>query len=139
MISKVETSELGFGNIIDVNQYGSLQKLLRIAAYVKRLVRNVRSKKIGEEVVLKMLTADDTVEALMFWIIYEQAVLMKNGNYEKLKYSLNVYRDDKKAIELDYNKKCLLLLRNKSLFANLVVLFTHETVYHGGIEMRYVK
>ena len=51
LTSKVETSELGLGNIIGVNRYGTLQKLLRITAYVKRFVRNVRSKKIGGEVV----------------------------------------------------------------------------------------
>ena len=91
MISKVEKSELGLGNVIDVNHYGSLQKLLRITAHVKRFVRDVRSNKVGE-VVLKTLRADDIEEALRFWVIYEQAVLMKNGNFEKLKYSLNVYR-----------------------------------------------
>ena len=85
LILKVETSELGLGNIIYVSRYGSLQKLLRITAYVKQFVRNVRSKKIEGEVVLKMLTADDIEEALKLWIIYEQAVLMKNGNFEKLK------------------------------------------------------
>ena len=79
------------GNVIDVNHYGSLQKLLRITAHVKRFVRDVRSNKVGE-VVLKTLRADDIEEALRFWVIYEQAVLMKNGNFEKLKYSLNVYR-----------------------------------------------
>ena len=35
LISKIETSELGFGNIIDVNRYGSLRKLLRMTAYGK--------------------------------------------------------------------------------------------------------
>ena len=44
LILKIETSELGFGNIIDVNRYSSLQKLLKITTYVKRFIRNVRSK-----------------------------------------------------------------------------------------------
>ena len=35
LISKVETNELGLDNLKDVNRYGSLQKLLRITAYVK--------------------------------------------------------------------------------------------------------
>ena len=95
LILKVETSELGLGNIIDVNRYGSLQKLLRITAYVKRFARNVRIKKIGREVALKMLTIDDTEEALRLWIVLEQVVLMKNGNFKRLKHSLDVYRDDK--------------------------------------------
>ena len=125
LTSKVETSELGLGNIIDVTRYGSLQKLLRITAYVKRFVRNVRSKKIGGEVVLKMLTADDIEEALRLWIIYEQGVLMKNGNFEKLRHLLDVYRDDKhllrvksritEAIELDYHKKYPYYARNHYL------------------------
>ena len=58
---------------------------------MKRFVRDVRSNKVGE-VVLKTLRADNIEETLRFWVIYEQAVLMKNGNFEKLKYSLNVYR-----------------------------------------------
>ena len=71
------------GNIIDVSHYGSLQQFLRVTAYVKRFVRNVRSEKIGEEIALKTLIADNIEEAWRFWIISEQAVLMKNGNFEK--------------------------------------------------------
>ena len=82
LISKVETRELGLGNIIVINQYGSFQKLLKFTAYVQQFVGNVRSKKIGGEVVLKMLTADDIEEALRLWIIYEQAVLIKISSFE---------------------------------------------------------
>ena len=49
---------------------------------MKRFVRNIRSKKIGGESVLKMLMADDIEEASRLGIIYEQAVLVKNGNFE---------------------------------------------------------
>ena len=39
------------------------------------------------------------------------------------------------AIELDHNysKKYPLLLRNKSLFINSIILFTYEQVYHGSV------
>ena len=60
---------------------------------------------------LKMLMADNIKAALRLWIIYEQAVSIKNGNFEKLKHSPNGHRDDKnllrvksritKTIELD--------------------------------------
>ena len=40
LILRVETRELGLGNIIDFNWYGTLQKLLRITVYAKRFVRN---------------------------------------------------------------------------------------------------
>ena len=64
--------------------------------------------------------------------------------------STNVYRDDKyflrvksrvtEAIELDYNKKYPLLLRNESLFTSLIIFFTHEEVYHRGVEITlYIK
>ena len=55
--------------------------------------------------------ADNIKAALRLWIIYEQAVSIKNGNFEKLKHSPNGHRDDKnllrvksritKTIELD--------------------------------------
>ena len=76
LISKVETRELGLGNIIDINRYGSLQKLHHTntnTAYTKRFARNVKSKKIGGEVVLKMLMANNIEETLRLWTIYEQA------------------------------------------------------------------
>ena len=73
LISKVEARELGLGNIIDVNRYRSLQKLLRTTAYAKRFARNVKIKKIGGEVVLKMFMADNIEETFRLWIIYEQA------------------------------------------------------------------
>ena len=52
---------------------------------------------------------------------------MKNGNFEKLKHSLNVYRDNKnllrvkslitEAIELDYNTRrtCYCYVMNRNL------------------------
>ena len=72
---------------------------------------------------LKMLTADGIEEALRLWIIYEQAVFMKNGNFEKLKHSLDLYSDDEsllrvkshitEAIESDYNKKYTFVVGEK--------------------------
>lgn len=76
---------------------------------------------------LKTLTTGNMEEVLRLWIIYEQAVLMKNGNFEKLKHSLNVYRDNKnllrvkslitEAIELDYNTRstCYCYVMNRNL------------------------
>ena len=56
--------------------------------YMKRFIRNVGSKKNGDEVGLKTLTFEDIEESLRLWIIYEQAVL--NGNFEKL---IKIYRE----------------------------------------------
>ena len=39
------------------------------------------------------------------------------------------------AIELDYNKKYPLLLRKESLYTNLIILFTHKQIFHGGVEI----
>ena len=67
-----------------------------------------------------MLTADGIEEALRLWIIYEQAVFMKNGNFEKSKHSLDLYSDDEsllrvkshitEAIESDYIRSTRLWL-----------------------------
>ena len=43
------------------------------------------------------------------------------------------------AIESGYKKKCPLLLPNELLFTNLIILFRHEQVYHGGAEITFVK
>ena len=59
---------------------------------MKRFTRNVRNKTNEEEVVLKTLTTG-FMEVMRLWIIYEQAVLMKNGNFEKLQHSLDIYGD----------------------------------------------
>ena len=44
-----------------------------------------------------------------------------------------------KAIESGYKKKYPLLLPNELLFTNLIILFRHEEVYHGGVEITFVK
>ena len=49
---------------------------------------------------LKMLMADDIEEASRLGIIYEQAVLVKNGNFENIKYSRDVYRDEKHLLRI---------------------------------------
>ena len=59
---------------------------------MKRFARNVRNKTNEEEGVLKTLTTGN-MEVMRLWIIYEQAVLMKNDNFEKLKHLLDIYGD----------------------------------------------
>ena len=50
----------------------------------------------------------------------------------KIYWVLNTYY---RSYRINYNKKYPLLLRNESLFTQLIILFTYEYVNHGGVEI----
>ena len=94
-VVNVVGSECGVGQIIDCVRFGSLEKLLRVTAYVIRFVNNIRSKIAKrEKLCYGDLTVEETDESLKCWIKYEQSFIVKSNKFEKTKNSLNLFYDE---------------------------------------------
>ena len=79
------------------------------------------------------------------WIRYEQSIISKEEeNFRKLMSSLNLFYENKQLIRLNtrlnrsaklhYENKNPLLLRRDSHFSKLIVLQSHEHIFHSGVE-----
>ena len=78
-------------NIIDVERFNSLGKLLRVTAYVRRFLVNTRSsKQRREHSDTKELTAEELKEAESVWVKDAQMTLMDDAKYKKVEESLNI-------------------------------------------------
>ena len=84
-------------------------------------------------------------EAEKMWIRSEQSIITKDDEkFKKMTPSLNLFYDDQQLIrlntrlnrstQLDYENKNPLLLRRDSHFTKLIVLRSHERVFHSSVE-----
>ena len=79
-------------NVVNINRYGGLEKLLRVTAWVFRFIANsrlnqdetARSKRSGR------LSKEELVEAERKWLKTTQADLQRQGNFQHLKNDLGL-------------------------------------------------
>ena len=79
------------------------------------------------------------------WVKYEQSIISTDKlKFEKLKNSLDLFYDCKKFVrpktimdkhlKFVFDNKNPLLLRRNSYFTKLIILRSHEKVFHSGLE-----
>ena len=70
---KNEIRKIKIGNIINIEKYSSLKKLILITSYVMRFINNLLSRvKIGVNVTSGVITLDESVKSEKLWIMNEQ-------------------------------------------------------------------
>ena len=129
--------EVGIGKVIDCGRFSSLNKLVRVTAFVLRYVHNLKAFLSGCEVTKGDLLFEEIEKSKLVWVKYEQYFIKNPENYTKLKNSLNLFINSQDVIrcrsrvaeanQLKFNEKCPILLRNDSIFTSLVVLKCHHT------------
>ena len=126
------------GQAIDIERFSSLGKLLRVSAYVKRFVSNLRKKYEKREMNVDPLNAEDIKNAENEWIKDAQATLKGQPDYDKYKEQLGVVSNGGILVcqgRMDLSdlaetaKKPILLPKNHK-FSELVILDCHERVHH---------
>ena len=133
----------GVGEMIVVVRFGELEKLLRVTAYVCRFVANLKLQKKGNELIVGQLRVTEICEAGKMWIRYEQSIISKEGEkFNKLTSSSNLFHDNEQLIRLNtrLNRSTQLYYGNinplllNSHFSKLMVLQSHEQMFHSGLE-----
>ena len=138
-IAMTVTEELtGLSQVVDINRFSKLDKLLRVTAYVKRFLRNLKEKVNGREVNKDRLSVQEIENAEIEWIKAAQKTLKSHPDYRKYKEQLCVIEQNEILVcqgrleysELDPSAKNPILLPKNHRFTELVVIDCHEKVHH---------
>ena len=122
----------GIGNVVNMERYSSLMKLLRITAYILRFV--LKKKGISEEV-----SAEEIEDAMNRWIKYEQKLMIADEQHLNKCRQLNLFSDGEGLLRLKgrlenshllYDEKHPVFLNYRSYFSRLLILDSHEKVKH---------
>ncbi|CAL1294095.1 unnamed protein product [Larinioides sclopetarius] len=135
---------------IDIDKYSTLEKLLRVTAWVRRFVYNAKADSLK---FCGPLCASELQEALYSWIkatqlkhfelevkqLLSKGIISKNSSI----YSLNPELDDNQLLQLkgrlefsneDVRAKHPWLLPNKVKFVKLRILDAHVKMCHLGVD-----
>ena len=89
----------GIGEVVGNSRFRSLQKLLRVASYVRRFVENLKVN-LGKDgnVSSREISAEEMDNSLKFWIKHEQLFLQRGTNFTKMKYPLRLFFDEENLL-----------------------------------------
>ena len=135
MVTDSTLSTNTISNIVNMERFSSLQKMLRVTVYVLRFVESCLKgvKNVGE------ITFEEMEKARKLWIYGEQKVIMADKKFSNLKKQLCLFTDDENVIRLKgrleyshlpYNTKYPILLNRHSYFTKLIILHAHYKVKH---------
>ena len=124
--------------VMDVNRYSPLEKLLRVTAYVMRIISNLKKSHEKKDINVEGLDAGDIRSAEIEWIKDAQVTLKGQSDYVKYKDNLGVDRDGEFLVckgrmdfsDLAENAKRPILLPKGRKFTELVILDCQEKVNH---------
>ena len=127
----------GISAVIDINDYSSLQRLVRVTAWVKRFLHNIRAKErtTGRLEVYELKGAENE------WLISVQVDLKKQDNFKQLvgelgiKEHKGILRCEGRLLnsDLDSEARKPVILPRQHRFTRLVVEECHQRVHHSGI------
>ena len=143
MLNTDEIISHNIGDIIDIDKFSEVNKLLRVTSYVVRFIRNLKRKLHGEKLLLnKYVTIEELRNSKNLWLRENQRHLISECDFDNLKKVLclkksenGLYRSMKCIInsDLPYNTRAPIILSRKHRFTELIVWNCHMTVMHMGV------
>ena len=130
------------GNILKIENYGDITKLLRITSWIMRFINNVKKK--DQNIVRKCgnLSNEEIQNAKLIWIKENQNVLQDEKNYSEIVNSLNLFEDEDGIIRskgritnssLPYETRLPIMLSKTHKLSKLLVILCHHRVKHNGV------
>ena len=136
----VTTAEepLLISQVVDISRYSTLGKLLRVTAYVKRFVNNLKKRLAKEEIAVGRLSIDEIERAEIEWIKCAQKRLQENSDYKKYKDQLGIVNENGILVckgrlefsELEMSTKNPIILPKNDRFTELIIMDCHRKVHH---------
>ena len=134
--------KLNLDCIIPLKGFSSLQRLVRVTAYVLRFVSNLKRKNEKKELSDEDLKQEEIERARELWIREVQGSVFNDERFDQVKVSLSLYKDDKgilrcggrlKNAPIPFNARFPIFLPRSSHFTNLVINECHLKVLHNGV------
>ena len=143
--SNIKVKFAAVENVILIERYSSLIKLLRVTALVRKIIliwrhkaenRNIGKRTRSHVDSKNTLSIDalDIQKAKHLWILAAQCIVRDYKNFSQLRYQLNLLEDEfglircnsrLKSSDLDNNQKYPCLLPKEHIFTKLNVLHAH--------------
>ena len=144
IVSGEVTSEksLNLDCIIPLERFSSLQRLMRVTAYVLRFVSNLKQSKMKKRLVDGVIRHEEVDCARELWIKEVQKSVYNNKNFDQVKISLSLFTDDKgilrcggrlKNAPIPYDARFPIFLPRCSRLTYLVINDCHLKVLHNGV------
>lgn len=134
--SMLTTEDLGISKIIDLDRYSSLDKLLRVTAYVLRFIERSRPQSRAQSLSSLVLKAET------LWIRDVQTLLSQDKRMPMWRKQFGMFQDSDGVLrcggrlinsDLLYITKHPVLLPSNHSFTVLVVKWAHNRVLHNGV------
>ena len=77
-----EDESTGVSEVVDIDRFSSLDRFVRVTAWMRRFVHNVRAKKQGSERLEGRLSTNELTQADSEWVKDAQAALRKKGKLQ---------------------------------------------------------
>jgi len=142
----VNTNDSSISCVIDISRLSNLERLLRVAAYVLRFLKNLKTTSLPDNEQLLIgsdIDAKDMEEAEQYWILDVQKSLQHNEKFESWKREFNLFTDRVVILrcrgrlshaDLPYSAKHPILLDANHGFTTLVIRNCHKSVMHDGVK-----
>ena len=141
VLNLLNTDGPSLSRIIDCSSYSSVQKLLRVTAYVMKFIEAVKKSSDTTERV-SILSAEDLHKAELLCIKEAQKVLVSDRSFSRLKTQFGLFRDEDEVwrcggrlanADISFEEKHPILVPRNHHFALLIVQRVHARVYHHGV------
>ncbi|XP_028409306.1 uncharacterized protein LOC114531905 [Dendronephthya gigantea] len=127
--------------VINLEDYGTAERLFRVTAWVLRFGFNARAKSKGMEKRCGELTVEELDEAENRWIKQAQAELKEAKKYAQISNSLGLMEEGGiirckgrlRNSELEYNTKHPIIIPKDNRLTELIVRKCHSEVHHCGV------
>jgi len=134
------TETTGLENVIDASRYSTFEKLVRVTAWVKRFIHNLRVRSEEKRAAGK-LKVEELLEAEREIIIAAQSKMKGNDNYKQLESELRLVeragivrcRGRMCNADLDDEAREPVLLPKGHRVTELIILNCHKRVHHSGL------
>ena len=136
----------GLSEIIDCKQYSSVNRLLRVTAYILRIAKYAKQNTDDSNEKANTsttLSGSEISRAETLWIKEAQKELTSSKNFETWKRQFGLFIDTEglqrcggrlSNAEIAYAMKHPILLPKDHYFTKLVILRAHERVLHNGVK-----
>ena len=138
----VSNSDIRVENLIKIENFSSLEKLLLVTSYVLQIKNNLLGKIRKTPYTKGFISTKELKDAEKLWIYSNQRKIIPSSNFSQLKKSLGIFYNKENILrvkgqfsdaDVDYNIKHPTLLHNELYFTKLVVWSAHKRMLHGGV------
>ena len=138
VLSVMAEKQPRLNEIIDLGRFSALSKLLRVTAWVRRFIDNLRRKKEKQDVVLEPLSATEIEKSETSWVKDSQIDLQQSAEFDKTRTNLDIRQVSDILIchgrlensDLDLGAKFPMVLPRDHKFTELIIWDCHRKVHH---------